>query len=245
MQKEEKPRQYVWKELFCCPRGFLLLGSSFPSLRPPSTTSKTLQPSLNQSNSSSQRAHTQPPFPLPTPTGAMAEDDDTQQSKAACRVAQGTLAWLTGGVKGEGQGYLVGHAAFPSRSFPDVLGALAKRPGSGTWKEDKQARHAGAGVVYHREDEQEMWSREDEQEMWSWGVLLCTPLAAYSHTDTFTTSRSQNRSSSIICQQAWRSLAFTASRLSERWLCTRIWGCRCQACSLHVPEAQSLFRTHR
>jgi len=149
-----------------------LLGSSFPSLRPPFTTSKTSS-TFAESNSSSQPAHTQPPFPLPTLTGAMAEDDGTQQSRAACRVAQGTLAWLTGGVEGEEQGYLVGHAAFPSRSFPDVLGALAKRPGSGTWKEDKQVRHAGAGVVYHG---------EDEQEMWSWGVLHCTaPRSLFTH----------------------------------------------------------------
>lgn len=75
-------------------------------------------------------------------TGAMAEDDDksVEQPPAACRVAQRTLAWLARAVEGEEQGYLVGHTACPGRSFPDVLGALGKHPGSGTWVEDKQVR---------------------------------------------------------------------------------------------------------
>ena len=70
----------------------------------------------------------------------MAEDDDkpVEQPAAGCRVAQGTLAWLARAVEGE-EGYLVGLAACPG-SFPDVLGALGKRPGSATRVEDKQVR---------------------------------------------------------------------------------------------------------
>ncbi len=124
-----------------------------------------------------------PPFPLPTLTGAMAEDDDkpVEQPVATCRIAQGTLVWLAGSSEQEEQGYLVGHAACPGRSFPDILGALAKRPGCGTWREDMQVRRLGKGCF--------SMGRMSMRSVL--GVFFDGPLlAAYPRTDPLTSSLS-------------------------------------------------------